>query len=331
MKYLITGITGFVGPHLANLLLQQGHEVWGLSRASNGRETDIRDTVPDERFRKLRFIFGDLIYPESIMKMFRSNAFDGIFHLAAQSHPPISFAEPKMTFEVNAMGTINLVEALLQMQPECRLMFCSTSEVYGRGGTSGEPITEDFQIAPVNPYAVSKSAADMYVRERAVSIKARFFVTRAFSHTGPRRGRIFSISSDAYQIIRIKRGLQDPIINVGNLSSQRTVCDVRDVVRAYAGLMEKFDPGQAYNVGGAVVYSIGELLERMLEISGLKGKVRLQPDPTMMRPIDIPVQVCDAQKCYSLIGWKSEIPIDTTLTDLLDYWDKKITQPASRT
>ena len=326
MKYLITGITGFVGPHLANLLLQQGHEVWGLSRASNGRETDIRDVMPDERFKALRFLFGDLTYPESIAKAFRSSPFDGIFHLAAQSHPPISFAEPKMTFEVNAVGTVNLVDTLLQTQPGCRLMFCSTSEVYGRGGTSGAPITEDFPIAPVNPYAVSKAAADMYVRERAASVQANFFVTRAFSHTGTRRGRIFSISSDAYQITRIKKGLQEPIIKVGNLSSRRAVCDVRDVVRAYAGLMEKFEPGQAYNVGGDVVYSIGELLERMLMISGLNGKVRLEPDPALIRPIDIPVQVCDSQKCRSLIDWKPEIPIlDTTLTDLLAYWDKKIT------
>lgn len=325
MKYLITGITGFVGPHLANLLLEAGHEVWGLSRAGNGRETDIRDIVPDEKFKVIRFLFGDLTHPDSLVKAMRTTAFDGVFHLAAQSHPPISFAEPRLTFEVNAMGTINLVEALLQTRPECRLMFCSTSEVYGVGGSDGAPISENYAIAPMNPYGVSKASADLYVRERAASVKAQFYVTRAFSHTGPRRGRIFSISSDAYQIIRIKKGLQEPIVKVGNLSSRRAICDVRDIVRAYAFLMDKIDPGQAYNVGGDVVYSIGDLLDRMLVIAGLKGKVQLQPDPTLIRPIDIPVQVCDSRKCRSRTEWKPEISIETTLTDLLTYWEKKIT------
>lgn len=324
MKYLVTGITGFAGPHLANVLLEAGHDVWGLSRAGNGRETDIQDVMPDKTFKRIRFLFGDLTHPDSLVKIMRSTAFDGVFHLAAQSHPPISFAEPRLTFEVNAMGTINLVEALLQARPECRLMFCSTSEVYGCGGADGAPMDENCRIAPMNPYGVSKAAADLYVRERAASVKAQFYVTRAFSHTGPRRGRIFSISSDAYQIIRIKKGMQEPIIKVGNLSSRRVVCDVRDVVRAYAGLMDNIEPGQAYNVGGDVVYSIGELLDRMLVMSGLKGKVEIQPDPALFRPIDIPVQVCDSQRCRARAQWKPEIPIETTLGDLLAYWDKKM-------
>jgi GDP-4-dehydro-6-deoxy-D-mannose reductase len=324
MRYLVTGITGFVGPHLANLLIEGGHEVWGLSRAGNGRETDIRDVVPDSRYKEIQFLFGDLTHRESLVKAMQSAVFDGVFHLAAQSHPPISFAEPRLTFEVNATGTVNLADAILQTRPECRLMFCSTSEVYGIGGTDGAAINEGYPMAPMNPYGVSKAAADLYVRERAASVKAQFYVTRAFSHTGQRRGRIFSISSDAYQIIRVKKGLQEPVIKVGNLSSRRAVCDVRDIVRAYAALMDKVDPGQAYNVGGDVVYSIGDLLDRMLTISGLKGKVQLQTDPALVRPIDIPVQVCDSQKCRSRTGWKPEIPIETTLTDLLAYWDKKI-------
>ncbi len=324
MRYLITGITGFVGPHLANLLLSRGDEVWGLSRACNGRETDIREIMSDKEYGKTQFVFGDLLYPHSLEKVFRETKFDGVFHLAAQSHPPISFAEPKMTFEVNSLGTVNLVEALLRHQPNCRLMFCSTSEVYGVTKVTGAPITEDFPIAPMNPYGVSKAAADLYVRERAISLKANFFVTRAFSHTGPRRGKIFSISSDAYQIVRIKKGLQDPVIRVGTLTSRRAVCDVRDIVKAYADLMGKFIPGEAYNIGGDVVYSIGELLEGMLIQSGLKGRVELKPDPALIRPIDIPVQVCAVDKCRALIDWKPEIPIDRTLSDLLDYWDRNL-------
>src|SRR6185436_9568831 len=127
-------------------------------------------------------------------------------------HPPTSFSDPKGTFETNAVGTINIVEAIARYQPECKLMFCSTSEVYGAVSEEAGPIDEEFPIKPVNPYGVSKAAADLYVRERAKSLGLKFFVTRAFSHTGPRLGRKFSISSDAYQIARIKKGLQEPVI-----------------------------------------------------------------------------------------------------------------------
>src|SRR3989338_3992657 len=128
MKYLITGITGFVGPHLANLLIEQGHEVCGLIRASNGTETDILDVVPDKNYSKIKFLYGDLVSRESVSRVFKENTFDGVFHLAAQSHPPTSFVDPRGTFETNANGTVNLAEAIAEHQPTCRLMFCSTSE-----------------------------------------------------------------------------------------------------------------------------------------------------------------------------------------------------------
>jgi len=324
MKYLITGITGFAGPHLANLLVRDGHDVTGLVRESNGREQDIRDIVPDDVYARLHFVYGDLTHARSLDRIFKDEIFDGVFHLAAQSHPPTSFLDPYETFEINSLGTVNLAEALATRQPECRLMFCSTSEVYGAVPEEAGDITEGFPILPVNPYGVSKAAADLYIAERAHSVKAPFYITRAFSHTGPRRGRNFSISSDAYQITRIKKGMQEPVINVGTLSSKRVIMDVRDCVKAYYLLMNKFAPGEAYNVGGDKVYSIGEVLDMMLAISGLAGKVDERLDQKLVRPIDIPVQICDTQKCRKLTGWKPEIPLEQTLTDLLAYWDAKI-------
>ena len=198
MKYLITGITGFVGPHLANLLLNEGHKVYGLIRASNGREDDIRDVVADGNFAAIKFLYSDLTNPKSVAHIFQCHQFDGVFHLAAQSHPPTSFEEPEWTFLTNAVGTVALVEAIANNQPDCRLMNCSTSEVYGAVPESAGPIDETFPLNPINPYGVSKAAADLYVRERAISLGVPMFVTRAFSHTGPRRGHRFSISSDAY-------------------------------------------------------------------------------------------------------------------------------------
>ena len=325
MKYLITGITGFAGPHLANLLLAENHEVFGLIRASNGTETDILDVVPDKNYNKIAFLYGDLLNRVSIDKVFKHNKFDGVFHLAAQSHPPTSFIDPQGTFDDNAVGTINIAEAIAEYQPTCRLMFCSTSEVYGAPLESAGPIDESFPIDPVNPYGVSKAAADLYIRERAKSLKLPFFVTRAFSHTGPRRGKNFSISSDAFQIARIKKGYQEPVINVGTLSARRVMMDVRDCVQAYYLLMQKFTPGEAYNVGGDKLYSIGEVLDKMLEMEGLTGKVEKRVDPKLVRPIDIPIQVCNTTKCRTLTGWAPKHPIEETLRNLLDYWQYKIT------
>jgi len=324
MKYLITGITGFAGPHLANLLVGEGHAVYGLVRESNGREQDIRDVVPDDVYAKLKFVYGDLTHFRSLDRIFKDEAFDGVFHLAAQSHPPTSFLEPYETFEINSLGTVNLAEAIATRRPECRLMFCSTSEVYGDSPESAGEITESFPVAPMNPYGVSKAAADLYVRERARSVKLPFFITRAFSHTGPRRGRNFSISSDAYQIARITKRLQEPVINVGTLSSKRVIMDVRDCVKAYHLLMQTFTPGEAYNVGGDTVHSMGEVLDMMLAMRGLAGKVEKRVDPKLVRPIDIPVQICNTENCRNLTGWKPEIRLAKTLEDLLAYWDAKI-------
>lgn len=324
MKYLITGITGFAGPHLANLLIKEKHEVYGLVRSSNGMEVDILDVVPDKNYNQIKFLYGDLISRTLIDSVFKNNHFDGVFHLAAQSHPPTSFIDPRGTFEANAIGTINIVEAIAEYQPSCKLMFCSTSEVYGAPAESDGPISEKFPIDPVNPYGVSKAAADIYVRERAKSLELPFFVTRAFSHTGPRRGKNFSISSDAYQIVRIKKGYQDPVINVGTLSSKRVVMDVTDCVMAYYLLMQNFSSGEAYNVGGDEPYSIGEILDKMLVMEDLMGKVEKRVDPKLVRPIDIPVQICDTSKCRNLTGWAPKVPIEQILRNLLDYWYAKI-------
>ena len=324
MRHLITGITGFVGPHLANLLIGQGHEVWGFVRAANGREDDIRDIVPDHNFQKLNFVYGDFIDYDSCVTAMKTAKFDGVYHLGAQSHPPTSFADPRGTFLANATGTVNLAEAIRAVSPQTRMLCCSTSEVYGAPLESEGPINENFPIRPVNPYAVSKAAADLYVRERAASEKLAFFVTRAFSHTGPRRGRRFSIASDVYQVVRILKGFQEPVIKVGTLSSKRVVMDVRDIARAYDLLMHKGVPGEAYNIGGDEIFTMGELLDQLIEMTGLKDHVTKEVDPKLVRPIDIPVQICDSSKFRDLTGFKPQIPIRQTLADLVEYYRRKI-------
>jgi nucleoside-diphosphate-sugar epimerase len=250
--------------------------------------------------------------------------FDGVFHLAAQSHPPTSFIDPRGTFLADALGTVNLAEAMRAVSRETRLMFCSTSEVYGAPSESEGPIHENFPLRPVNPYGVAKASADLYVRERAASERLPYFVTRAFSHTGPRRGRSFSIASDVYQIVRILKGFQEPVIKVGTLSSKRVVMDVRDGCRAYYLLMQRAAAGEAYNVGGDEIFTMGEILDLLLDLTGLQGRVRKEVDPKLVRPIDIPVQICDTRKCRELTGWKPTIAIRKTLEDLLEYYSRKI-------
>ena len=216
MKYLVTGATAFAGCHLTQLLLKEGHEVWATSRRTNGSETDVLDVLSHEEFERVHWLFCSLTNRSSCFDVFREQKFDGAFHLAAQSHPPTGFARPFYTQEVNVVGSLNLLEAITELQPEVHFMFCSTSEVYGAPELKeGEKIDEGFQIAPMNPYGASKAAVDLFFQERIRNNFLNGFITRAFSHTGPKRGKIFSISSDAYQIAGILNGSCENVVKVG--------------------------------------------------------------------------------------------------------------------
>ncbi|MFH1718526.1 MAG: GDP-mannose 4,6-dehydratase, partial [Planctomycetota bacterium] len=175
MKYLITGISGFAGPHLARLLLENRHEVYGLMRASNGRESDLLDVLTQDELASIRWVYGDLLDYTAMQNIFKKTELDGVFHLAAQSHPPTSFAQPVLTFNINVMGTVNLIDCIEKQQGHnCRLHFCSTSEIYGdQEGT----LTETSLIRPVNPYAASKAAMDLYVQERIRNGLINGFIT----------------------------------------------------------------------------------------------------------------------------------------------------------
>lgn len=324
MKFLITGITGFAGPNMANLLLKEGHEVYGLIRHSNGRETDILDIVPQENFERIKFVRADLTNFRSVQQVFKENKFDGVFHLAAQSHPPTSFKDPIGTMQENVIGSANLIQSIEDHQPDCKLMFCSTSEVYGNVGIDGRKIKTTDTLMPANPYGASKAATDLYLQERFENKKIKGFITRAFSHTGPRRGKTFSISSDAYQIASMVVGKQDNILRVGNLETVRVVLDVRDIVNAYYKLMltDKSN-GKVYNISGDVPRKMGYYTDKLIELSGLKN-VEKRIDPNLYRPIDIQYQWGDISELLAITDWKQTYTIDQTLNDLLQYWVKKI-------
>lgn len=329
-RYLITGITGFAGAHLAELLHKEGHEVIGLIRKSNGMESDILDVVSQECFDAIKFEYGDITDRRSLEKVMRKYPYmTGSFLLAAQSHPPTSFLHPLDTFNINVMGTANLIDVIEHIYgTDCKIMQCSTSEVYGNSGSDGKHLKESDPLAPCNPYAVSKAASDLYMQERMMNKKINGFVTRAFSHSGARRGRTFSISCDAYQIA--SKMLEKPNeggipyqIDVGNLETVRTVIDVRDIVRAYYLLMMNPESsGKVFNVCGDTPRKMGFFTDFMIAESGLN--IEKVISPKLYRPIDIAYQIGDTTAIRELTGWKPEIPIEQTLCDLLQYWIRKM-------
>lgn len=325
MRFIITGITGFAGPHLANLLIEQGHEVYGLVRHSNGRETDVLDVVPPENFKQIKFVYSDLTNFRTLNKIFKDYKFDGVFHLAAQSHPPSSFVDPIGTWEANVEGTMNLIQSIEDNQgTDCKLMFCSTSEVYGNVGIDGRKITTDDKLLPSNPYGASKAAIDLYLQERFENKKVRGFITRAFSHTGPRRGKTFSISSDAFQIANMVNGFAaDKTLLVGNLDSVRVVLDVRDIVNAYYLLMmTDASDGKIFNVSGDDPYRMGVYTDMLVKLSGLEG-VEQKIHAPFYRPIDIHYQHGDTSELIEMTSWSPKFTLEQTMSDLLNYWIKK--------
>ena len=324
MKFLITGITGFAGAHLANLLHKEGHEIYGLIRRTNGMESDIRDVVPDDVYESITFLYGDLTNYRSMRTVFEENQFDGVFHLAAQSHPPTSFRDPIGTMDTNVMGSANLIQVIQDHQDDCKLMFCSTSEVYGNVGQDGRKIHWEDTILPANPYGASKAATDVYLQERMKNGFVKGFITRAFSHTGPRRGRIFSISSDAYQIARMMKGLQEPILKVGNLQTTRVVMDVRDTVRAYyLAMIHPEVTNHVFNICGDTPRKMQFFTDKLIELSGLKNIEQKIHEP-FWRPHEIYYQHGDSSNLVDLTGFKEEYDIETTLHDLLMYWVNKV-------
>jgi len=323
MKYLITGITGFAGPHLAKLLLDEGHEVHGVVRTANGREMDLVDVMTVKEIESIRFHYVDLKDYMGLQKVLLEN-FDGVFHLAAQSHPPTSFLEPVMTWNDNVSATMNLI-TLLEGK-ETKLMFCSTSEVYGDTGKDVGLLGVDSKLLPSNPYGASKAAIDLYLQERFNNQKVRGFITRAFSHTGPRRGKIFSISSDAYQIAKMELGLQEKVLKIGNLQTERVVIDVRDCVNAYYKLMQTDNSnGNVYNVCGEEVHKMQYYTDCLIEASSLNyDDVEQRIHKPFYRDIDIQVQIGDVSDLKRDTDWQPEIPLSQTMSDLLHYWISKL-------
>lgn len=326
MNVLITGITGMVGSHLVDYLIENTDwDIYGFIRW-NDRLDNLEHHF--DRINKKDRVFlvnGDLNDLPSVVKVVEQSEADYVFHLAAQSYPKTSFDAPLETLQTNILGTANLLEALRDHgEDDVVVHVCASSEIFGRVPKDKLPIDEECSIHPASPYAISKVGTDLLGRYYAEAFEMTIMTTRMFTHTGPRRGDVFSESTFAKQIAMIEVGLQEPTIYVGNLKSLRTYADVRDAVKAYYMLVtENPIGGEYYNIGGEYTCEIGEMLDYLISQSTVKD-IKVEVDEDRLRPIDADLQVPDTTKFREHTGWKPEYTFEQTMNDLLDYWRNEI-------
>jgi GDP-4-dehydro-6-deoxy-D-mannose reductase len=315
MRVLITGINGFVGGHLAEYLLADSEwEVWGLARQAELKLPALHGHV--------RMVVADLNYPEAVAAALGEACPDVIFHLAAQSNVPHSFADPAGTLVTNTVTQINIFQALLRLHQNPLIVIATSNEIYGLVEPADLPLTEYTPFRPVNPYAVSKAAQDLLAYQYHVSHMLRTIRLRLFNHIGPRQSEQFVVSAFAAQIARIEAGQQAPLIRVGNLSAERDFTDVRDVARAYALAAQRGQVPCAYNIGSGRYVSIRRLLDLLLALS--THEIAIEADQARMRPADVPRMVSDGRLFYTHTSWQPQITLEQTLADVLDYWRQQV-------
>lgn len=323
---LITGITGMVGSHLADFLLEHTHwNIYGMCRWRS--PLDNVEHLLDRANRKdrLHFINGDLGDYISLVNAVDESCPDYVFHLAAQSYPTTSFTSPLQTLDTNILGTERLLEALRRCPGiDPIIHVCSSSEVFGRVPREKLPIGEECAFHPASPYAISKTGTDLVGRFHAEAYGQKVLITRMFTHTGPRRGDVFAESTFAKQIAMIEQGMIPPVVKTGNLQSLRTWSDVRDAVRAYYMLVTINPMPGAYNIGGTFSCTVEDMLSHLISISTCRDSIRVETEPARLRPLDADLQVPDTAKFCAHTGWKPEIFFEKTMQDLLDYWRGRV-------
>jgi GDP-4-dehydro-6-deoxy-D-mannose reductase len=317
VRLLITGITGFVGSHLAEYALKAGAEVCGSIRWRSKTEN-----IEHLRAR-LRLIDSDLRDLSSVQGLLEASDPDYVVHLAAQSFVGASWRTPAETLYTNTVSQVNLFEAIRGRPKKPRFLVIGSSEEYGLVYEHELPIKETNPLRPLSPYAVSKVAQDLMGFQYWKSYGLPIVRTRAFNHEGPRRGDVFVTSNFAKQIVEIEAGLREPVVYVGNLEARRDYSDVRDIVRGYWLLLERGEPGEVYNLCSERSWAIREVLDFLLGQARVSG-ITVRQDPTRLRPSDVPSLLGDASKIRSELGWQPEIPFEQTLLDTLEYWRGRI-------
>lgn len=333
-KALITGITGMVGSHLADFLLEQTDwDIYGVCRWRSPLDNVNHLLERVNKHDRVFFDYADLNDELSLITVIKKIKPNYIFHLAAQSYPLTSFTAPIDTLNTNILGTCRLLEAVrLEMSEDSAykpvVHVCASSEVFGKIPAAKKPesgIHEECPFHPASPYAISKVGTDLLGRYYAEAYGMTVMTTRMFTHTGPRRGDVFHESTFAKQIAMIEAGIIPPVVKVGNLKSLRTYADVRDAVRAYYMLVT-VNPiaGEYYNIGGSYTCEVGDTLNTLIGFSSMKDKIKVEVDPERLRPIDADLQIPDCRKFKNHTNWEPKISFETTMLDLLNYWRERI-------
>ncbi len=314
-RVLITGITGFAGSHLMDYLIENtDYEVFGLKRV-NSSLRNIHHALD-----KITLIDGDLLDETSLISILTKVEPHQIYHLGALSWVTPSWDMPAIYMQTNAIGTINLFEAMRVTGCSARVLTSATPEEFGDVPIGLIPINEETRIMPINPYAASKAAQDMICITYHASYHFDIVRTRAFNHEGPRRNIHGAIASFAYQIARIEKGIQTPIIKVGNLEATRNFTDIRDTVRAYYLAMEKGEAGELYLIGTDQIYTMKQVLEMLISLSPMKETIEIEVDQDRVRPTELMTFIGDYTKFKNRTSWERRYNLDETLLSVLNYW-----------
>lgn len=299
MKILVTGSNGFVGQHLGRYLAEQGHEIHPFD-IKNG---EFQDLTSYECVRRAI----DIVRP------------DKIFHLAALTYVPESFLDARRAFELNTLGSLNILEAVRHIGLKTKIHMAGTSEEYGDTSEAEEPITEKSLPNPLSPYAISKLSMDLLGRLYASSYNMNVVITRAYNHCGPGRGEEFAESAFAKQIVEIEKGQRD-VLRHGNLESVRNYTDVRDIVRAYALAIDL--PSDVYNICSDRNVTMQEMMDILKK--NAKCEIKTEVDKNLYRPADFSFKKPSCEKFKKLTDWKPEIKLEDTLADILNDWREKL-------
>ncbi|HVC71414.1 MAG TPA: GDP-mannose 4,6-dehydratase [Acidimicrobiales bacterium] len=297
MRSLVTGADGFVGTWLTAHLRESGDEVIGIDH-----EVNITDGP-------------------ALREAVLAAAPEAIYHLAALAHVGESWTNPDAVLQVNAVGTLHLLDAARACSSPPRVLLISSAEVYGSVLEDQLPVTEATALAPVTPYAASKVAAEYLGIQAHLAYGLRVIRVRPFNHIGPGQAPTFVVPALAARIVEAVH-LRSPSIPVGNLGARRDLTDVRDIVRAYRMLVELGTPGEVYNVCSGRDVAISEVADRLLRLAG--ADLTLDPDPELMRPVDVAVIRGDPGKLHAATGWQPQLDLDTTLSAVLHQWQQKV-------
>lgn len=311
-KALIIGAGGFVGSYLIECL----HTEFNMEVYA----TKLQGTEFSHPFATVRDL--DIMSKEDIVELLYDVRPDYIFHLAAQSSVSVAWKNPMLTIDVNIKGSVNVMEAVRELFYKPRILVIGSGEEYGHIKTGDTPISEDTILRPGNIYAATKACQNMIGSIYAQAYDMEMMLVRAFNHVGPGQAPLFVVSDFCKQVAEIELGLKEPVIRVGNLSARRDFTDVRDVVRAYAMLIQKGVAGETYNVGSGKAMEIQRILDLIVGMSS--AKISVEVDPNKIRPVDVPIIEADISKIHDVTGWRPEISIEQTIRETLDYWRENL-------